>query len=241
MVPVLLTQGEAMELRDNGEIMSVRKAHEKLKSVRAERTRLGDFDTPVDLVGGNFEWKKYVANRSNAMLEEVIGPGVVSAELRFVNTWDHNTRQWRFDFVFERADQSAVRLHPQGSNNDTVCVVGEKALWAIGARLPPSMPGVLRPVLQNQVPGAVPEAVPQGQRTSAVRVYDNYSQSDLIGRAQADQYLKEATEAWRLGEEFKRNLTSGAEWNWRLYLANSVWGRRVLAEGVPGSCLLSAR
>ena len=225
MVSVLLTQEEAKEMRDRGQIMSVRKAHEKLAAVRAERTRLGDWETPVDLTFGDFEWKRYIANRSDEMLAEVVGPGVVTAELRFVNTWDQNMKQRRFDFVFHRADELAVRLHPQRTNRETVSVLGELALWAIGAPVPPAMPGVLKPVLENRV-------MLESQRTSAVSVYDNYSQSDLIGRAQADQYLKEATEAWRPGEEFKRDLTSGAEWNWRLYLASSRWGKRVLAEGV---------
>ena len=54
----------------------------------------------------------------------------------------------------------------------------------------------------------------------------------LIGRAQAHEYLKHATEAWTPGEEFKRILTSGSEWNWRLYLASSQWGKELLADGV---------
>ena len=55
MVPVLLTQEEAKEMRDRGQIMSVRKAHEKLSAVRAEMTRLRDWVTPVDLTGSDFD------------------------------------------------------------------------------------------------------------------------------------------------------------------------------------------
>ena len=229
MVPVLLTQEEAKEMRDRGQIMSVRKAHEKLSAVRAEMTRLRDWVTPVDLTGCDFDWKRYLANRSDAMLEEVVGPGVTSAELRFVNTTDHNTKQHRFDFVFHRVDRLAVRLHPQTTNRESVPIVGEMALWVIGEEVPPAVPAVLRPVLQNQV-GEVSAAA--SQHTSATHLYENYSQSDLISRAQAHEYLKHATEAWTPGEEFKRILTSGSEWNWRLYLASSQWGKELLADGV---------
>ena len=213
----LLTQAEAREMRDAGEVMSVRTAHRKLSE---ERDRNQDPHASVDLSQDEFQWKKYLANRSDDMLEKVVGPGVSGIVLRYVCTTDSNTGNHRFDFVVHRTDGLAVRLHPQSNGKDTIPILGDPSLWKIDAPLPPAMPAGRMRVGE------------------ADEIFTEYSQADLIGKKAASQWLEERALEWVPGRVFRQDLTSAATFKWRLYLANRKWGNELLRDGVSAFWLI---
>ena len=90
MEPILLSQEQALELRQSGSVMSVKRAHSKLAELRTRYTDANGENTiqNLDLSDSDFAWRCYVANRSDAMLAQVIGPGVTRFELRFLNIGD---------------------------------------------------------------------------------------------------------------------------------------------------------
>ena len=72
-------------------------------------------------------WKGYVSNRPDK--EDILGPGVVSAEWRFLGVKDPNAQQIkdnhgrdvsanRFDMILVRAGGRCVRLHPESGQHE---------------------------------------------------------------------------------------------------------------------------
>ena len=227
---VLLSQEEARELRDSKSIMSVRRAHNKLKELRSMYTD-GQGDNTIevlDLSHSDFPWREYLANRSDGMLAMIIGPGVIRFEFRFVNTWDKNTNQYRADFVVIRADGGAARLHPS-QNSDAHPVIGSIELWRIDAPLPPAMPAVIHTV---DADAALHNQRETARSTRGRQVYEAYSQADLISRKEAQEFLLVKTQDWQSGETFCTDLTPSTLFLWRCYLGNTSWGRQLLDEGV---------
>ena len=227
---VLLSQEEARELRDSKSIMSVRRAHNKLKELRSMYTD-GQGDNTIevlDLSHSDFPWREYLANRSDGMLAMIIGPGVIRFEFRFVNSWDKNTNQYRADFVVIRADGGAARLHPS-QNSDAHPVIGSIELWRIDAPLPPAMPAVIHTV---DADAALHNQRETARSTRGRQVYEAYSQADLISRKEAQEFLLVKTQDWQSGETFCTDLTPSTLFLWRCYLGNTSWGRQLLDEGV---------
>ena len=227
---VLLSQEEARELRDSKSIMSVRRAHNKLKELRSMYTD-GQGDNTIevlDLSHSDFPWREYLANRSDGMLATIIGPGVIRFEFRFVNSWDKNTNQYRADFVVIRADGGAARLHPS-QNSDAHPVIGSIELWRIDAPLPPAMPAVIHTV---DADAALHNQRETARSTRGRQVYEAYSQADLISRKEAQEFLLVKTQDWQSGETFCTDLTPSTLFLWRCYLGNTSWGRQLLDEGV---------
>ncbi len=53
---------------------------------------------------------------------------ITKCEIRFLNSWDHNMRQPRCDFVVHRADGTATRLHPSSKGPGEI-VIGSLDDW----------------------------------------------------------------------------------------------------------------
>ncbi len=66
-----------------------------------------------DLSHEAFDWRRCLSHHPQS--EELVGDGVIKFEIRFLNSWDHNMKQPRCDFVVHRADGTAARLHPSPS------------------------------------------------------------------------------------------------------------------------------
>ena len=230
MEPVLLSQQEARELRDSGSIISVRRAHSKLAELRSTYTNAEGENTieVVDLSHSDFPWREYLANRSDKMLETIIGTGVVRFELRFQNSWDKNKKQRRCDFVVIRTCGTAARLHPS-QNSDAHPVIGSVDLWRIAAPLPPAMPGVIHPMDADAVLNNQRET---GRNGRPQQVYESYSQADFISRKDAREFLELQARQWQPGETFRQDLSSSELFRWRCYLASTPWGKELLRNGV---------
>ena len=127
----------------------------------------------------------YVANRPPAQIDKVIGEGIVRFEARFLRMMDKYLKQYRFDFVALRADGTAVRFHPS-STGDTVPVIGDQQLWAIGDA-PTQAPAWRREVVPDADPAASRVSQP-GRRA----VFDVHSQADVISARRASAFIQDA-------------------------------------------------
>ena len=73
-----------------------------------------------DLTHESFDWKRYLSHHPQS--EELIGNGVVEFQIQFLNSWDHNMKQPRCDFVVRRADGTAARLHPSSTGPGQIVI-----------------------------------------------------------------------------------------------------------------------
>ncbi len=242
----------ALELRAALKVVGHKTAHKALSGLRALYTTPPGqtSDVPAHLQGfsqeahdlthetgaGAFDWKGYVAGRSEVQIREVVGAGVVRFEMRFLRSIDKNLHQNRCDFVVHRADGTAVRLHP-GAKYDAVPVFGCLDEWAISATTPlPPIESVGRRYLDLAAsqgpPGSSGSGGPQDRTTA---VYDHVSQADAVSRAQAVKFLSDRYEAaqansWR--SPFRMDVTDQRDFAWSHYLAFAKGGADILRAGV---------
>jgi hypothetical protein len=230
MAQVALDIELALRIWRANNVVSAKRAHKLLHSMRAARTLPGP--TPAEPQGyteetvdmtedQDFDWRGYVANRkSEALLRELVGEGITRFEMRFLTlAWDTNLNQHRCDFVAHRVDNTCVRFHPSASG-DTVPVIGRMADWC---------GNVLPATTMERVLVAPPPAAPQGD------FFRSISQSDVIGKKVAQEFLDTVTRGWEGGprnQAFATDLTSQAWFPWTLYLASTPWGRRMYNEGI---------
>jgi hypothetical protein len=219
-------------------VVSAKSAHKVLHSMRRDLTVPGDnpaaslgfSEETVDLTETqDFNWRGYVCNRkSEEQLRELVGEGITRFELRFLTlAWDTNLKQARCDFVAHRVDNTCVRFHPSATG-DTVPVIGRLADWC--AQVHPT-------ALMDRVIVHPPDA-PQGEIARASEhnsYFRNISQSDVIGKKTAQEFLDTASRVWQEGhrdQKFTTELTSQASFPWTLYLSSTPWGRQMYEDGV---------
>jgi hypothetical protein len=96
-----------------------------------------------------YNWKAYISSHPEA--DKVVGPGIWRASARFLNFLEPNWRKLalpgtygkqRCDFVFERIDGTAVRVHPS-EKKEAKLTFGKLAEWEFGTRA--SAPGSSQP------------------------------------------------------------------------------------------------
>jgi len=198
-------------------------ANEFLKECRA--SMLGDDGAVVhwdrDLTYGTFDWKRYLSYHPQS--QELIGTGVIKFEGRFLNSWDHNMHQPRFDFIVHRTDGTAARLHPS-RNGPGHIVTGALNDW-----LCDSQP---RPLLMERNAGATEHNAEQPFRA--------LHQVDTISRRQASVFLEQQQDAWQSKQHprgpFMVNLmveTSGhsdGHFYFSHYLNATPWGRELVLD-----------
>ena len=71
-------------------------------------------DKGMGVDSGPFDSKHDVSHHPQR--EKLIGTGVCKFEVRFVNSWDHNMKQPRCDFIVHRTCGTAARLHPSSNS-----------------------------------------------------------------------------------------------------------------------------
>jgi hypothetical protein len=76
-----------------------------------------------------FKWKTYLACRPQG--ETFVGDGVKQFPFKFFPEQDHNTCEFRADFVVRRVKDDDVRLHP-GSGKDSRPIYGKVEQWMKG-------------------------------------------------------------------------------------------------------------
>ena len=245
----------ALELRAAEKVVGHRAAHKVLKGLRALFTTFEGQTpgVPAHLKGfsqeardlthetgaGAFDWKGYVAGRSEVQIREVVGAGIVRFEMRFLCPIDKNLHQNRCDFVAHRADGTAVRFHP-GGNSGAVSVFGCLGEWAFSDNATPPPPVESVGLLRYLDPAAASQEGPSGSsgsggqdRTTAV--YDHVSQADSVSKADAVKFLSDRFEAaqansWR--DVFTKDITDQREFAWSQYLAFAKGGEDILRAGV---------
>ncbi len=222
------------------DVVSHKRAHKVLHRMRQDLTvagitpaaPLGFSEETVDMTDldtEEFDWRGYVCNRTSLeQLRELVGEGITRFELRFLTlAWDKNLNQPRCDFVAHRLNRTCVRFHPSATS-DGVPVIGRMADWC--AQVHPTT------LLDRVI--VTPLDAPQGEipRASEHNSYfSNISQSDVIGRKQAVQFIELASRAWlegHRGQKFTTELTRQEKFPWTLYLSSTMWGRDMYEEGV---------
>ena len=202
--------------------MSKKIAHEHLKRLREEMSSEGRIteyvrDLTEDLM---FDWRAYVCSRADAW--DIIGPGIVKFEARFLRARDPNFKKLpgglRFDFIAYHVDETAVRLHP-GSSSHGQIVVGKLEDWVF-------------PKLESWHSAS---AAPRGAASSASRgPVDSIGRQDTVSAFQAHAFLqsKYGASALLRGvwiDDFI-DLTDGLEFPWQQFLAARPWGRSLLSR-----------
>ena len=119
--------------------VSRRRAHGWLRQLRLQASN-GEqvMEEAVDLTDDQaYDWRGYVANHPQC--EDIVGPGIIHFEFRFINSVEHNTESqghvlpvYRADFIAHRVDGSAARVHPSSSQEAQV-VVGTLAQWRLAS------------------------------------------------------------------------------------------------------------
>ena len=231
--PVVLTVEEALRRRRENDLEGggVKQAHKMLARLREDLTipadqlggRLGFtsafIDIPPAAAQGDFEWKAYVSNRAEQLICEVVGPGIVGIQGRFIAPKDPNRNQNRFDFIAYRQDGSAVRFHPS-SRQDALPVIGHLHDWQLGQPDGPSRS------IREEVDG--PIAGP-GRNAG---VYHGISFGDIMKHKTVTNFLQAREQAWReqtlpAGEYFAKSLVGSHEFPPHLFLARTDEGRRI--------------
>ena len=241
----------ALELRAAEKVVGHRAAHKVLSGLRALYTtdegqtpgvpaHLKGFsqeahDLTHETGAGAFDWKGYVAGRSEVQIREVVGAGIVRFEMRFLRPIDKNLHQNRCDFVAHRADGTAVRFHP-GGKYDALPVFGFLDEWAFSDNVTPPPP-VDSVGLRYLDPAAASQEGPSGSsgsggqdRTTAV--YDHVSKADAVSKAQAVKFLSDRAQANSCRGVFRMDLTDQREFAWSQYLAFAKGGEDILRAGV---------
>ena len=232
-LPILLTVDEALRRRRENDLAGggVKQAHRMLSKLRGELTvppdqpggRLGftrEFiDIPPAAAQGDFEWKAYVSNRAEPLIREVVGPGIVGIQGRFIAPQDPNLNQNRFDFIAYRQDGSAVRFHPS-SKLDALPVIGYLHDWQLGQQHGPSRS------LREQMDG--PIAGP-GRNAG---IYHGISVGDMMTHKTVTKFLQAREQAWHeqtlpAGEKFFKSLVGSHEFPPHLFLARTDEGRSI--------------
>ena len=228
--PLALTVAMLDENPQWRERMSQKVAHDFLKHMRDTT----DPDTDcIDLtdqpLAQRFDWRRYIGGRPDA--ETMIHTGITKFEFRHMHFKDSNTKERRGDFVVQRADGSAVRLHP--SNKGICPQTGLREAIPIFGTMEDWDPHKLRhqvlPAPAAGLPGTA-FAPPQGQGPG----YTAISQADLRGRREAAEFLRAQVETWQsrpFHGTFSRFLLA-SEWNWPLFLSNGKLAHSFVGEVV---------
>ena len=78
----------------------------------------------TDLAPAEFDWRAWLAGRSK-MDEHIIGPGIVSIKIASFVDCAVQYRMGRMDFLLERVNGDAVRLHPEKNGKECNPLVWE--------------------------------------------------------------------------------------------------------------------
>jgi len=225
----------ALSTFDQGKRVSKNRAHLHLSDQRREMHANGENWRSLD----NDEIiRNYVCSRNDA--EDLIGAGICAIWAVFLFSTDPNTRLphvpgrrfgWnaaRFDWILERVDGSAVRIHPGRGIHGTP-VYGNLWHW------PPLQDGYSAPAATRG------EAV----KGSGKGGFTGIHQVDVLGRQDARKFLTACLETWAAQPhprtQFAQCLLDGSRFPWWLYLNSTDWGRE-LAPKVKefGMCWLLA-
>ena len=208
-----------------------KRAHAHLSDMRREMDASGEDARRIDddeLV------LNYVRSRPDA--QSLVGCGIHAVWARFLFSSDPNTRlphvpgrQFagletlagsgaRFDWVLERVDGSAVRIHPS-SNSHGAPVFGRLEQW-----LPPSD--------ASSAPAATRgEDVMRGGQQGG---FLDRHQVDVLGRADAQKFLEASLRTWEARPhprgQFSESLLDGSRFPWWLYLSSTEWGRQLSSQ-----------
>jgi len=141
------------------------------------REKLAQEETEViDLTDNKeYDWKKYVC--SHHMAHMLVGTGIARFSGRFLNSIEPNWQKLalpgkfgknRWDFIIERIDGSAVRLHPS-ANREAFPVEGSLAEWVYGTRA--STPGKRTPDMYHHMSQA--QAISAAQALALLRTREH--------------------------------------------------------------------
>lgn len=121
-----------------------------------------------DLTLSDFLWPKYIANRTDWMLETIFGEAaIVRFEIRFIRPVDRNTGQHRCDFIAVRSDDLVIRLHPSaGKDAHPVLCSWSDISFSHALDLRGRVGDAASLPMKSPPPGVFP-AAPQGSGTGA--------------------------------------------------------------------------
>ena len=234
--PVALSRSDLPSLQ-TGEMYGHRAAHRILATLRTEMGG-GKGGTVakswVDLTDETrMPWRRYLAWLASA--EEVVGDGVVQFLGAFVQANDRNMRQRRFDFIALKADGSGVRLHPSGKTPGVPAFINAVDELPEEALASSSLAWIAH---------AASLGLGSSQRVLSRRPdgFVSVHQQDVIGRAEAGQFLKDYEARWWARPHprgpFWREITSawteddGSErfFKWLFYLNSSEELKKLLGR-----------
>ena len=169
-------------------------------------------------------WRAYLACHAEA--REIIGPGVVGFEGRFLDFLEPNRGQLnlpgrygkqRFDFVVHRMDGTACRLHPSESK-DAEPVIGYLSAWEFGARAP--------------TPG-------QASTPSLTGAIDRtHGHVDVFSAERAHRMIMDIFHRRTgLPSELAVDLLTG-DFPWDTFLMGRPWGLNLMQEGITSMHLV---
>ena len=219
-----------------------KEAHRWLQHVREQCARarqevadlthgLPDFVPPLPRAPA-LDWKRYVASHPQGW--EIVGPGVVKFEARFVNSPEPNARQlalpapygqFRFDFCVHRVDGTCVRLHPS-QNRDAAPVVGTLASWLLEACA--------------STPSYTPPPTSSDERPP--NMFMELGPVDIVSSETAERMLVDrvraaAAEAAITPEEVHEDLMNSVWFDWVRFLKARPFGQALLRQGVTSLTL----
>ena len=216
-----LSWDDALRIRRRGLGVRVHRAHEFLHRLRIELSNSGDAGVDLTQQIDRFDWRGYLANHSDEWLECIFGESrwncrnrgsrrIVKFEARFLRFWDEETAGPRFDFIAHRDDGLHFRLHPGSSPlhfTEPWPIPGDVRSWAVED-------GAGRALAANPSPAASQEPwVTDGR-----------------------DFLQRQVQAWEHHHprrRFTRDLTSGTDFAWDLFLhRGDANAQRLIHRGV---------
>jgi len=220
-----------------------KKAHMWLSDLRHQHSHQGKimreaFDMTFDKA---YDWQGYVANHPDC--ENIVGPGILHFEFRFVNAMEQNKvgvhgdlPVYRADFIAHRADGTAVRLHPSVAKEAQI-ITGNLQQWRLSA-----------------TPGPPPDVAEQQRAPAAARgmppAWRGHNQADKMSAAFAYNWLQKYSDDWRershpRGQFYLPVTTMEAErpFPWWLLCIGETWGQQFCDTGVDrwAACWLTRR
>ena len=207
-----------------------KRAHGWLRQLRLQASDGAQVvEEAVDLTDDQaYDWRGYVANHPQC--EDIVGPGIIHFEFRFINSVEHNTESqghdlpvYRADFIAHRVDGSAARVHPSSSQEAQV-VVGTLAQWRLaGVHAPQDMASRVRALAETQ----------------GTTMWFGHSQADKMHARMARSWLRAYLDEWSHRPHprgpFYLNVTTTASprpFPWWLLCIGETWAHGFERVGV---------
>jgi len=191
----------------------------------------------VDLTDDhNVHWRQWICQMTGA--REVIGPGVTKFEGCFLRSLEPNRAQlaqqgvpeplvqYRFDFVANRVDGTAARLHPS-RNTDALITYGSLDDWG-------------GPDLESRAPTPGARSQPMPPRTRG-EPFQGFSQTDVVSNEFACKWMADRARTHGEADLHEEMLTDDllpGDFPWHRFLMGRPRGQAIMLEGLTTMTLV---